>query len=73
MESATSRCDKLISFWRFSGRLFDLDADTRMSESVRRDDVIENVRGSFDGPMSIVTQGADFNVDLAAVWRDNFK
>ncbi|MBD5388966.1 insulinase family protein [bacterium] len=73
MESASSRCDKLIRFWRHFGRVFDLDADTQMSESVRRDDVIENARGFFDGPMSIITQGADFDVDLNAVWRDNFK
>lgn len=73
MESATSRCNQSIRYWRDFGRVFDLDESVRMSESIRRDDVIENVRGFFDGPMSIITQGADFDVDLAAVWRDNFK
>ncbi len=45
----------------------------KMSDSITCDDVIENSRGYFDGPMSIVTQGADFSDDLQAIWLENFK
>ena len=73
MESAGGRCDKLIGFYRDYGRVYDAFDAVRMSESIRRDDVIKNSRGGFDGPMSIITQGADYATDLKAVWEENFK
>lgn len=73
LESATSRCDRLISHYRNYGRVYDFYDTVKMSESIHRDDVIKYSRGYFDGPMSIITRGADFDADLGAVWRENFK
>jgi hypothetical protein len=43
-----------------------------MFGNITVDDVFKNSRGYFDGPMSIITQGADFDTDLKQVWVDNF-
>lgn len=73
LESAGARCDKLISFYRRYNRLYDFYTLNKMFDSATVDDVIKYSRGYFDGPISIITQGADFNADLGAVWRENFK
>lgn len=73
MESAGRRCDKLIGFYCDYGRIYDFYDTVRMSREITRDDVINYSRGYFDGPMSIITQGADFNSDLRVVWNENFK
>ncbi len=73
LESATSRCDRLTGFHRNYGLLYDFYNVVEMSKSIRRDEVIENSRGYFDGDISIITQGADFEVDLKSVWQENFK
>ena len=73
LESATSRCDKLINFYRERGRIFDFEETVKMYESITVDDVVQKSRGYFDGAMSIVTQGADFDADLQQIWKFNFK
>lgn len=73
LESAGARCDKLISFYRQYGRLYDFYGINKLYDSATVDDVIKYSRGYFDGPISIITQGADFDADLGAVWRENFK
>lgn len=73
LESAGGRSDKLISFYRQYGRLYDFYAINKMYDAATVDDVIKYSRGYFDGPISIITQGADFTADLGAVWRENFK
>jgi len=73
MESAGRRCDRLISFYRDFGRVYDFFDTRRMSNSITRDDVIKNSREYFRGPVSIITQGADYTADLKSVWEDNFK
>lgn len=73
LESPSSRCDKLISFYHNHGRLYDFYDTVKMSESITREDVIENIKGYFDGKISILTRGADFDLDLKAIWNDNFK
>lgn len=73
LESASSRCDRLIKTYRKYGRLYDFYGGKEMSESIRRDDVVQQSRGYFDGPMSIITYGANFDADLKQVWQDNFK
>lgn len=73
LESAGARCDKLISFYRQYNRLYDFYGINKLYDSATVDDVIKYSRGYFDGPISIVTQGADFDADLGAVWRENFK
>lgn len=72
LESAGRRCDGLIGFYRDYGRVFDFYDAVKMESSIRRDDVIKYSRGYFDGPMSIITQGADFDADLACIWHENF-
>lgn len=73
LESPSQRCDTLISEYRWYDRLYDFYETKKMSDSITRDDVIENSRGFFAGPMSIMTQGADFKDDLNAIWIENFK
>jgi len=73
LESAGRRCDTLLTDYRFFGRLHDFYGTVKMSDSITCADVIENSRGYFDGPMSILTQGAEFDADLSAIWHENFK
>lgn len=73
LESAGARCDKLLSFYRRYNRLYDFYGMSSLYDSATVDDVIKYSRRYFDGPISIITQGADFNADLGAVWRENFK
>lgn len=73
MESAGRRCDKLISFYRDYGRLYDFYETVKMFDKITVADVVEKTRGYFDGPMSIITQGADFESDLKTVWTENYK
>ena len=72
LESATRRCDKLISFYRDFGRVYDFAWALEQFNSITVSDVVENSRGYFSGPISIITQGADFNYDLAAIWNNAF-
>ncbi len=72
LESATTRCDKLIAHYRGYGTLYDFYNVIKMSDSATVDDVIKYSRGYFDGPMSIITQGADYNADLKKIWDENF-
>ncbi len=73
LESATRRRDKLISFYRQHQRLYDFDWDLKMFNKISVNDVVENSRGYFNGPVSIITHGADFQTDLMDVWQNNFK
>ena len=73
LESATSRCDKLINFYRERGRIFDFEETVKMYESITVDDAVQKSRGYFDGQMSIVSQGKDFDANLGKIWHDNFK
>ncbi|MCL2629435.1 MAG: insulinase family protein [Alphaproteobacteria bacterium] len=73
LEDAGDRRDALMNFYCDFGLVYDYYDNIKIRESVKRDDVIENSRGFFDGPMSIITQGVDHNLDLRAIWEDNFK
>ncbi len=73
LESADERCDTLLSDYRYYGCLHDFYTQIKMSDSITCDDVIKNSRGYFDGPMSLITQGADFPDDLQSIWMENFK
>ncbi len=72
LESPQRRITKLINFYRLYGRLYDFNKSVQMGDSITRDDVIMHSRGYFDGPMSIITHGADHNTDVAAIWHENF-
>jgi predicted Zn-dependent peptidase len=73
LESPDQRCNKLIGFYHDYGRVYDFWNTVKMSQSIKADDVIKHSRGYFDGPLSIVTQGANFNADLKSIWQENFK
>lgn len=73
LESSSARRDALIIEYRKYGRLYDFYKNVSDCESVTPADVVKYSRGYFDGPMSILTQGADFDGDLKQIWIDNFK
>jgi len=73
LESATRRCDILINHWVDFGRLYDFNKMVEMDCDINADEVIAASNGFFDGPISIMTFGTEYNADLRKVWIDNFK
>lgn len=73
LEKSASRCDMLDIFYRAYEKIYDFYGLIEMTKSITPADVIKYSRGFFDGPMSIVTQGADFDGDLKQIWIDNFR
>lgn len=73
LESSTKRCDHLNFFYRFYGHVYDFYESVKQKKSITPEEVVQYTHGYFDGPMSIITQGADFDADLKQVWIDNFK
>ena len=73
LESATRRCDILVSNWVDFGMLYDYNQIEEINKSITADDVIRAAKKFFDGPMSIMTFGAEYNADLRKIWTDNFK
>ena len=71
LESNEKRASKLITHYLNLGGLYDYDSVISMSESMTVDDVIRNSRGYFDGSVSIITDGADYKIDLMKVWNEN--
>ncbi len=73
LESSSARRDRLISFYQNHGRIYDFNWVLEQFDKITVSDVVENSRGYFGGPISIITQGADFDADLMAIWQNNFK
>ena len=73
LEKSASRCDMLDIFYRAYEKIYDFYGLIEMTKSITPADVIKYTRGYFDGPMSVVTQGADFDGDLKQIWIDNFR
>ncbi len=74
LESAVRRRDTLTDCWFDMGKLYDFYKINEFDESATVDDVIKASAGFFDGPMSIMTFGADYgNLDLRKIWNDNCK
>nr|MBQ0091409.1 insulinase family protein [Candidatus Enterousia merdequi] len=73
LESAERRNSQISGFLRDFNQVYNFYADKQSIDNIKLEDVIKYSRGYFDGPMSIITQGADFNVDLKQIWIDNFK
>ena len=71
LESNERRAEKLIYGYVKFGELYDFDSVIKMSESMTVDDVIKYSRGYFDRPVSIITTGANHNVDVMSVWQEN--
>ena len=73
LESAPRRCDTLLSFYHHHGVLYDFNNYVELSRSVNLADVSEYSRGYFDGAISILTHGPNFDSNLKQIWIDNFK
>ena len=73
LESLDDRIDALESYYQNFNRLYDFYDSIEIEKKITAQDVIEYSKGYFDGPISIITQGADFDADLKQVWIDNFK
>ena len=73
LESSDDRIETLESYYQNFNRLYDFYDSIEIEKKITAQDVIEYSKGYFDGPISIITQGADFDVDLKQVWIDNFK
>ncbi|MBR3147777.1 MAG: insulinase family protein [Alphaproteobacteria bacterium] len=73
LESATRRCDVLINYFIDFGKLYDFQAMAEMNKSITAEEAIKYSQGFFDGPMSIMSFGAEHNLDLKQIWIDNFK
>lgn len=73
LESPERRCKRIISnYMNYNGQLHDYYGIIKMAEGITANDVIENTRGYFDGPVSIISGGADYNADVLKIWNENF-
>lgn len=72
LESADARSRTLISFYIDFNTLYDHYGFARIGASITAQDIVDKTRGYFDGDMSIITQGDEFEGDLKATWYDNF-
>ncbi|HNY25555.1 MAG TPA: pitrilysin family protein [Alphaproteobacteria bacterium] len=73
LESPTSRCDRLIDFYRKFEKLYDYYDTVRMGKSITLEDVYENTKDYFLNPVGILTQGPEFDADLKSIWEESFK
>ena len=73
LESGVQRRDVLVGHWIDFGKVYDYDNMIKMDKEITADEVINAATGFFDGAMSIMTFGAEHNVDTAKIWKDNFK
>lgn len=73
LESAAHRRDVLLNHFIDFGKLYDFESAVEMDKSITAEDAINCSTGFFDGPMSIISFGAEYNLDLRQIWKDNFK
>ncbi|MFQ6739450.1 MAG: M16 family metallopeptidase [Alphaproteobacteria bacterium] len=74
LDNRSKRSERLLYYYRRDGELYDFYSDEKMEQSVTLEDLIKYTRGMFDEKnISILTTGADYNCDLMAIWRKNFK
>lgn len=72
LESPLRRRDRLMTEWYGYGTLYDYHDIVRQSNSITAADVKKYTRGYFDGPISIVSTGANFDADVMDIWHKNF-
>ena len=73
LESPVRRRDVLVGHYFDFGRLYDYNRMIEIDKNINVADVMNSSRGFFDGPMSIMSFGAEHNLDLRKIWIDNFK
>lgn len=72
-ESSTSRCDKLIGFYSSYGDLYNpLEFDV-LRNKMNVNDVMKYSANCFSAPISIIAQGPECDIDMKAIWDENFK
>ena len=72
LDNPKSRLDTLVSHYVKNGCLYDFFDAVKSSDGITSEDVKKHSRGFFDAPISIITDGPDYNADLGAIWEKNF-
>ena len=74
LESSKQRNEILTLDWLDFGRVYDFYEVQEFDKSITVEDVKRASKNFFDGPMSIMTFGAEYgDIDLKQIWKDNFK
>ena len=73
LESSVHRRDVLIGHWVDFGKVYDYENMVKMDRNITAAEAIDCSKGFFDGAMSIMTFGAEHNLDVEKIWKDNFK
>ncbi|MFQ6703220.1 MAG: M16 family metallopeptidase [Alphaproteobacteria bacterium] len=73
LDSPSSRLDTLVSHYAKNGSLYDFFGVVKLSDSITSADVQKYSRGFFDVPISIITEGPNYDADLGAIWKQNFQ
>ncbi|MDR2412728.1 MAG: insulinase family protein [Rickettsiales bacterium] len=72
-ESSAQRRDKLISFYADHGYLYNQAEFDEMRARITIDDVMKYSADYFSAPLNIIAQGPKCDIDMRAVWDENFK
>lgn len=73
LEDNEERCECLLANWNSYQWVYDIDKINELRNIINPEDVKKYTHGYFDGDMSILTYGPEFDADLVKIWRDNFK
>lgn len=72
LDTPKSRLNTLVSHYAKNGSIYDFFNVVKMADSITAKDVQKYSRGFFDVPISIITDGPDYNGNLAQIWKENF-
>lgn len=72
LDAPRKRLDTLVEHYARNNKLYDFFNTIKVTDSITSKDVHKYSRGFFDGPISIVTAGPDYNANLAQIWKQNF-
>lgn len=71
-EDPKSRSGTLITHYKRTGQLYNLDEVIKLQEGMTADDIVKYCARFFDKDVSIITTGPKFDDDLMAIWNKNF-
>jgi predicted Zn-dependent peptidase len=72
-ESSIARLDKLIGFYASYGDLYDPAEFDVLRAKMNVDDVMKYSKDYFSRTISIIAQGPECEIDMKAIWDENFK
>lgn len=72
LDAPRKRLDTLVEHYAKNGKLYDFFNVVKMTDSISAADVQKYSRGFFDVPISIITEGPNYNGNLAQIWHENF-